>query len=102
MMRTLLMSSILLGFALNLAACDDNAADPSAQYGPNPKLPEPQQYLLPPMKVLLARGWNTGEKPLVPAGLQVQAFGTGFQHPRIVYPLPNGDVLVVESNGPKA
>ena len=54
------------------------------------------------MKVMPARGWSTGETPKVPAGLHVQAFGTGFEHPRIVYTLPNGDVLVVESNGPKA
>src|SRR3954468_10155848 len=54
------------------------------------------------MKVMPARGWNSGETPVAPAGLRVQAFGTGFQHPRIVYPLPNGDVLMVESNGPKA
>src|SRR4051812_3172119 len=51
------------------------------------------------MKVMPARGWNSGETPVAPAGLRVQAFGTGFMHPRIVYPLPNGDVLVVESNG---
>src|SRR4051794_25200062 len=53
------------------------------------------------MKVMPARGWNSGETPVAPAG-RVQAFGTGFKHPRIVYPLPNGDVLVVESNGPSA
>jgi glucose/arabinose dehydrogenase len=38
----------------------------------------------------------------VPAGLTVQAFATGFEHPRSVYTLPNGDVLVVETNGPSA
>jgi glucose/arabinose dehydrogenase len=54
------------------------------------------------MKVMPARGWNSGETPVAPAGLRVQAFATGFLHPRIVYPLPNGDVLIVESNGPKA
>jgi glucose/arabinose dehydrogenase len=102
MIRTVLTKTLVFGSVLALAACSDNADDPAAQYGADPKLPEPHQYLLPPMKVLPARGWATGETPLVPAGLHVQAFGTGFQHPRIVYPLPNGDVLVVESNGPKA
>lgn len=91
-----------LAAVLTLAACDDQAGDPSTQYGPNPKLPEPHQYLLPPMKVMSTRVWNGDDKPVVPAGLQIQAFGTGFMHPRIVYALPNGDVLVVESNGPKA
>jgi glucose/arabinose dehydrogenase len=49
-----------------------------------------------------ARLWSGDEKPIVPAGLHVEALATGFSHPRIVYPLPNGDVLVVESNAPPA
>jgi glucose/arabinose dehydrogenase len=102
MIRSSVAWPLMVASALTLVACNDQAGDPSAQYGANPTLPEPQQYLLPPMKVLRARGWNTQEKPVVRAGLEVQAFATGFQHPRIVYPLPNGDVLVVESNGPTA
>ncbi|MCW2284033.1 glucose/arabinose dehydrogenase [Rhodoblastus acidophilus] len=94
----------LFGLAalLALASCNEQAGDPRDQYGENPKLPEPHQYLLPPMKVMPARGWASGEKPVVPEGLRVEAYATGFKHPRIVYPLPNGDVLVVESNGPHA
>lgn len=86
--------------ALALAACAGKGGDPSKQYGPNPVLPEPQQYLLPPMSVPKAVGWKPGETPTVPAGLKIQAIGTGFMHPRMVYTLPNGDILVVESNGP--
>ncbi len=102
MSRVLVRASLVVGSVLTLAACDEQAGDPSAQYGADPKLPDPHQYLLPPMKVMAARGWNPGEMPLVPAGLRVQAFATGFEHPRFVYALPNGDVLVVEANGPKA
>jgi glucose/arabinose dehydrogenase len=102
MIHNVLTAALLSASVLTLAACNEQAADPSSQYGANPTLPEPHQYLLPPMKVLPARGWNAQEKPVVAAGLQVEAYGTGFQHPRIVYPLANGDVLVVESNGPKA
>jgi glucose/arabinose dehydrogenase len=83
-----------------LGACAQNGGDPSKQYGPNPVLPEPEQYLLPPMSVPRAVGWKPGEMPTVPAGLRIQAMATGLLHPRIVYALPNGDVLVVESNGP--
>ncbi|MEA3080916.1 MAG: hypothetical protein QOD54_584 [Sphingomonadales bacterium] len=83
-----------------LAACDQKGGDPMRQYGPNPYLPEPHQYLLPPMSVPQAIGWKPGEAPTVPAGLRIQAMATGLLHPRIVYTLPNGDVLVVESNGP--
>ena len=45
-------------------------------------------------------GWKTGETPTVSGGLKSQAMATGLMHPRIVYPLPNGDILVVEGNGP--
>jgi glucose/arabinose dehydrogenase len=102
MIRGSARAVLAAAWVLTLAGCNEQAGDPSAQYGADPKLPEPHQYLLPPMKVMPARGWNAGETPIVPAGLRVQAFATGFLHPRIVYPLPNGDVLVVESNGPKA
>jgi glucose/arabinose dehydrogenase/uncharacterized membrane protein len=71
------------------------------QYGPNPLLPAPHQYLLPPMNVPTTAAWGT-DVPTVAPGLKVQALGTGFEHPRSLYVLPNGDVLVVEANGPKA
>ncbi|MEI9930146.1 MAG: sorbosone dehydrogenase family protein [Rhizomicrobium sp.] len=86
--------------ALLLASCDGKGGDPAKQYGPNPVLPEPQQYLIPPMSVPQAVGWKPGETPTVPNGLRIQAMANGLLHPRIVYPLPNGDVLVVESNSP--
>jgi glucose/arabinose dehydrogenase len=76
-----------------LAACSGKGGDPSKQYGPNPNLPEPQQYLLPPMSVPKVVGWKSGEVPTVPAGMRIQAMATGLMHPRIVYALPNGDIL---------
>lgn len=91
---------IALAALAALTACSDKGGDPLKQYGPNPVLPDPHQYLLPPMSVPQAVGWKPGEAPTVPAGLRIQAMATGLMHPRIVYPLPNGDVLVVESNGP--
>jgi glucose/arabinose dehydrogenase len=87
---------------LGLAGCDDHAGDPKMQIGDNPVLPEVQQYLMPPMRVAKVIGWGKDETPAVPQGLQIQALATGFQHPRSLYVFPNGDVLVVESNGPKA
>lgn len=83
-----------------LSACGQKGGDPARQYGPNPYLPEPHQYLVPPMSVPDAVGWKPAETPSVPAGLKVQALANGLQHPRIVYALPNGDILVVESNSP--
>ena len=83
-----------------VAACSGKGGDPSKQYGPQPNLPEPRQYLMPPMNVPKVVGWKGGQTPTVPAGMRIQAMATGLKHPRIVYALPNGDILVVESNGP--
>ena len=95
-----LRSGTALTILALLAACSDKGGDPARQYGPNPVLPEPRQYLVPPMSVPQVVGWKPGEAPSVPAGLRIQAMATGLMHPRIVYALPNGDILVVESNGP--
>src|SRR5258707_5928986 len=96
------LAALLVAVAgLGLAGCDDHAGDPKMQIGANPALPALQQYLMPPMRIAKAVGWGE-ETPTVPDGLQVHALATGFEHPRSLYVLPNGDVLVVESNGPKA
>lgn len=86
---------------LGLAGCNDTGGDPKLQIGANAVLPPLHQYLLPPIRIATPVGWGS-ETPKVPQRLQVHALATGLQHPRSVYVLPNGDVLVVESNGPKA
>ena len=86
---------------LALAGCNGEAGDPRRQIGANPVLPEPQQYLLPPMHIAKVVQWGD-ETPSVPQGMQVHALAKNLEHPRSLYVLPNGDVLVVESNGPKA
>ncbi|MBZ9853574.1 sorbosone dehydrogenase family protein [Mesorhizobium sp. CA13] len=85
---------------LGAAGCSDDAADPSTQIGPNPNLPEIKQYLFPPMHLASVVGWKKDETPTVAQGLQIHALATGLQHPRSLYILPNGDVLVVESKAP--
>ena len=94
--------SLVAVAGLGLAGCDDHAGDPKMQIGANPVLPALQQYLMPPMHIAKVAGWTGDETPKVAQGLQVHALATGLQHPRSLYVLPNGDVLVVESNGPKA
>jgi glucose/arabinose dehydrogenase len=98
--RLAVTASALALLSVGLGACSDKGGDPMRQYGPNPWLPEPKQYLLPPMSVPKAVGWEPGETPTVASRLRIQAMARGLVHPRIVYPLPNGDVLVVESNSP--
>ena len=83
-----------------VAACGSGGGDAARQYGPDPYLPEPQEYLLPPMSVPKAIDWKAGEMPTVAAGLEVEVLATGLEHPRTLYTLPNGDVLVVETNSP--
>ena len=87
---------------LGLAGCGDDGDhfDRRAQIGPHPVLPAPQQYLFPPIHVGQVIGWGPNETPTAPAGLRVQAFARDLNHPRNVAILPNGDVLVVESQGP--
>jgi glucose/arabinose dehydrogenase len=99
--------TLLHRFALSVTSCLAMSAcvasAPSAQpvgVGPDPKLPAPQKSLLPTVKVAEAKGWPAGAKPQAAAGLAVNAFATGLDHPRWLHVLPNGDVLVAESNAP--
>jgi glucose/arabinose dehydrogenase len=91
-----------IGAALALAGCDEGSFDPASQIGPDPKLPELRQYLLPPTHIASVVGWREGETPTVAPDLKVEALAKGLEHPRSLYVLPNGDVLVVESKAPKA
>jgi glucose/arabinose dehydrogenase len=68
--------------------------------GPNPTLPPPAPSLLPTVDIAPARGWPVAGKPTAAAGLSVAAFAQGLQHPRSLYVLPNGDVLVAETDAP--
>jgi glucose/arabinose dehydrogenase len=72
----------------------------TASIGPSPTLPEPTKELLPTVNIAKAKGWSDGGKPTPASGLAVTAFATGLQHPRWLHVLPNGDVLVAESDGP--
>jgi glucose/arabinose dehydrogenase len=93
-------SAIVFISVLCLTGCDDHSGDAKAQIGPNPNLPEPTQYLMPPMHIARIVGWKKDETPTVAQGLKIQALATGLEHPRSLYVLPNGDVLVVESKSP--
>jgi glucose/arabinose dehydrogenase len=90
----------VVALALPLASCSDNPLPEEAGYGPNPTLPAPKSSWLPTIKVAKAIGWKEGEMPTPLAGGQITAFAAGLQHPRWLYELPNGDVLVAESDAP--
>ena len=73
-------------------------AQPAAAWGSAPMIPIAKpQGALPTLKMPTAKGWRDGEKPIAAAGLKVNAFAAGLDHPRWINVLPNGDVLVAES-----
>ena len=95
-------SAALIGVALlALAACGGVATLPvSAGTGPQPTLPAPQPSLIPTVNIAPAKGWAAGATPTAAPGTRVVAFASGLDHPRWLLVLPNGDVLVAETNAP--
>jgi len=86
---------------VTLSACGEVATLPvESGMGPNPKLPAPNTTLIPTVNTAKAVGWIAGTQPVAAAGLGVNAFASGLDHPRWLYVLPNGDVLVAETNAP--
>jgi glucose/arabinose dehydrogenase len=93
--------AIIVLTALALAACGDTAMlQVSAGTGPNPALPATKQTLIPTVNIAPAVGWPVGITPIAAPGTQVVAFASGLDHPRWLLTLPNGDVLVAETNAP--
>jgi len=87
--------------ALMLIGCASAARLPvSSGFGPNPILPPPTRSLIPTVNVIDAKGWADDEKPVAAEGTAVNAFARDLEHPRWIYVVPNGDVLVAETNAP--
>jgi glucose/arabinose dehydrogenase len=95
-----LLSACLVALALQLAACEQATVATGEDFGPSPKLVEPNKTLIPTVNIATAKGWHDGAKPVAASGMAVNAFATGLDHPRTLYVLPNGDVLVAETNAP--
>ena len=95
--RRLLAAGLLLG----VVACAEKSRLPAfAGVGPAPTLPAPTKSLIPTVNIAPARGWPAGVMPTAAAGMVVNPLATGLNHPRWLYVLPNGDVLVAETNAP--
>jgi glucose/arabinose dehydrogenase len=96
-----LAALILGGAAFSLFACGDSATLPlAAGIGPEPQLPPPNHTMIPTVNIAPAIGWTADARPTAAPGLAAAAFASGLDHPRNIYVLPNGDVLVAESNTP--
>jgi len=84
-----------------LAGCGGGRAlSPGSTEGVDPALPPPQRALIPTVDIAPATGWPQGAAPTPARGLVVSRFAGGLEHPRWLHVLPNGDVLVAESNAP--
>jgi glucose/arabinose dehydrogenase len=107
MRSTYLILTASLLTLLGLGGCKVGPTDrgpaqsPTTTLGPNPQLPHASDQAIPIVQVAEAKGWPDGMKPQAPAGINVTAFASGLTHPRWVYTLPNGDVLVAETNAPE-
>jgi len=84
-----------------ISGCGASARYPVvAGQGPHPVIPQPNGSFIPLVNYVKAKGWSAGAKPIPAEGTRVNAFASGLDHPRWLYVLPNGDVLVAETNGP--
>ncbi|VXC49956.1 sorbosone dehydrogenase family protein [Massilia sp. 9I] len=87
---------------LLLAACGDRSTlSPGADVGLEPAIASPVKRIIPTVDIAPAKGWPPGSTPVAAAGLAVKAFASGLDHPRWLLVLPNGDVLVAETNAPE-
>ena len=89
------------------ASCRDHATrgpaeSPADQRGGQSHLPEPEKQADSHRPVAEAKGWPPDAKPMPADESAVNAFASGLAHPRWLYVLPNGDVLVAETNAPEA
>ncbi|HXB79203.1 MAG TPA: sorbosone dehydrogenase family protein [Bradyrhizobium sp.] len=100
--RNLLLVISFASLTLPLGACgEQETATVGQTFGPSPALPEPETSVFPTVNIAKAIGWPEGGKPVAARGMAVSAFATGLDHPRTLLVLPNGDVLVAETNAPK-
>jgi glucose/arabinose dehydrogenase len=93
-------ASAMVAVLVALAGCEQATLPLAAGTGAEPKLPPPAHSVIPTVHIAPAKGWPAGAAPTAAAGLEVKAYASGLEHPRWLYTLPNGDVLVAESNAP--
>lgn len=101
-MRAIISTPLLaVVVSLTLMACSEKAILPEeAGMGPQPTLPAPNTTLIPTVHIAPAKSWPAGATPTAANGLAVKMYANELDHPRWLYVLPNGDVLVAESNAP--
>ncbi|MET0683488.1 MAG: sorbosone dehydrogenase family protein [Casimicrobiaceae bacterium] len=95
------IAGALLAAVTTLPGCGEWATlRGEATMGPSPRLVDPVPAIIPTVHIAPAKGWSRGATPDAAPGLAVKAFASGLDHPRWLYVLPNGDILVAETNAP--
>lgn len=94
--RTTLAAAAILCISITARAQEIIASE----YGPSPNLPAPHKSILTTVKIAKAVGWPENAKPRAAPGIVVDAYARDLDHPRWLYVLPNGDVLVAETDAP--
>jgi glucose/arabinose dehydrogenase len=97
-----LMNRLVVSMVLPLAACAIGpSASSDAGFGAAPAIPAPEPTIIPVVNIAPVQARSAGFMPSAPNGFSVTEFAGGLVHPRWLYTLPNGDVLVAESDAPK-
>jgi glucose/arabinose dehydrogenase len=99
MRLTILATAVMAAGVLASAAAEELTAEQG--YGPNPRLPKPDQALIPKVNIAPAQPWKHDQSPTAASGFAVSRYACELDHPRWLYVLPNGDVLVAETNAPE-
>jgi glucose/arabinose dehydrogenase len=95
-----LVLAVLGGFVWYVVRGKPAQLSVEAVTGPKPQITAPRVEGIPTVRIAKVVGWSEGAKPVAAAGLGVGEFARDLDHPRWLYELPNGDVLVAESNSP--
>lgn len=95
-----LIACALLSTCTSVSGQRTAATTSSGGYGTNPTVAKPRPTLVPTINIAEAKGWPGGAPPKPAMGLMVNAVAGGLDHPRWLYVMPNGDVLVAETNAP--
>lgn len=91
---------ILILLTTSVQGCAVHCTKTGGDMGVHPELPAPTPSFIPTINIAPAKGWSIGATPVAAKGLAVKAYATDLEHPRWLYVLPNGDVLVAETNAP--
>jgi glucose/arabinose dehydrogenase len=99
---TTILAACVVGACSSVGPTDTGpVTSPASSVGTHPTLPAPEKRLIPLVQIAAATGWPANAEPTGAANVAVNAFATGLAHPRWLYVLPNGDVLVAETNAPE-